>query len=685
MLSVAEKGEFMSKYAGILSTGKKNYPSLVFDFSKLNNVADYFKEYRIPEEEKPVVYAYSGTFFSFRLEGSGTLITDEAIYFHPSHKDWALSNRLPLSEICSYVIFQENERDHVSLISGVGEKRIFGRTVAPHDTTGAELVELLKALQQALILGSKEKKEFEKTLSYVLALIRESFAENGLVSGKYKVLLDQIAEYPGFATEVAFIRAEHYYRLCDQNLYFRYVNSLDKDVDERVKESLKNPDRLFFERYVGHIANASAFYMTKALIDPYLNLKHLERLSLHQCMLLCFLCIRLGDAEYFNAIFGMIREYLQADDFWKLSSFAAQYTNEKMSGVYEKFLSGASLSDQELVLQDALGLTPLHYALIMRDRELVRKLLSLHDWRRYQSPRFREGMLSCVYDFVFEASCLFDDTDFISEIVLYTRSQARPLARAIKQLTNSIDIHGDLLKKAMKGKDLETIRYHQEQIEEYRQMKEEVLEELDRLSREEIAKARKQAEIVIAQNHPLTKYILHLYLTPDALYRSIADTITDWRLYRCEDLFFITSLEHIFDLSFYEWRQGKITQRCILESAVREQEGESDSKESCFNGDTFINPDRIQREKQRREENRRKEEERKRRRQQFHQRVAANQEDTPYEGSFFSPQAHKDIRILKQEYRKLVKRYHPDAGGDVHDVEIMLVVMNERADILESL
>ncbi len=672
----------MSRYAGILATGKKNYPSLLFDFSKLNNVADYFREYRIPKEEQPVVYAYSGTFFSFRLEGSGTLITDEAIYFHPSHKDWGMNNRLPLSEICSYIIFQENERDHVSLISGIGERRIFGRTVAPHDTTGAELVELLKSLQQALILGSKEKKEFEKTLRYVLALIRESFADNGLISGKYKVLLDQIAEYPGFATEVAFIRAEHYYRLCDHNAYYRYITSLDKEVDERVRESLKKPDILFFDRYVMHIANANAFYMTKALIDPYLNLKRLERLTLHQCMLLCFLCIRLGDEDYFSAVFTMIREHLEADAFWQLSSFFARYANEKMSGVYEKFLSGAVLSDHEICMQDALGLTPLHYGLIMRDKDLVRQLLDAYDWRSYKPPRFRQTMLAEVYDFVFEAACLFDDVAFISEVVLRTRPQARPLERTQKQLTNSIAIHTNLLQKAMKSGDLEDIRYHQDQIKEYRQMKEEVEGELTRLSEEEIQKVRKQAERIIDMQLPLTKYILHLYLTPDALYRSIADTITDWRLYRCEDLFFVTSLEHEFDLSFYEWKSGKITQRCILESAILNQEG---TQREHYDGDTFVNPDRMQKERQRQEENRKKEEEQKRRKRQFRQRVAANQEDTPYVGSFFSPEAHQDIRILKQEYRKLVKRYHPDAGGDAHDVEIMLVIMNERADILESL
>ena len=672
----------MSRYAGILAMGKKQYPSLLFDFSQLSNVADYFREYHIPAGEKPIVYAYSGKFFSFRLEGSGTLITDEAIYFHPSHKDWARDNRLPLSEICSYVVFQENERDNVCLISGQGERRIFGKTVAPNDRTGSELVELLKALQQALITTSREKKEFEKTLGYVLALIRESFRTNGLLDGRYRVLLDQIAEYPRFATEVAFIRAEHYYRLCDEGEYRRFLSTLSDDVDSDVRRSLNNPDAVFFDRYIRHIANSATFYMTKSLIEPYLNLKRLERLSLHQCILLCFLCIRLDDGGYYAALFELIHEHLDTDGFWNLSSFAARYFNEKMSGVYDRLLSGAALTAQDLPLQDALGLTPLHYALILRDKELVRSLLERTDWSTYHAPRFRDRIIGEVYDFVFTASCLFDDASFISEIILHIRPDAKPLARTIRQLTTSLDIQTTLLQKAMQQDDLEAVRHHQEQIAEYRTLKAEVEEELMELTRREIAGARNKVEQVIAAKQPLTKYILHLYLAPDALYRSIADTITSWRVYRCEDVFFVTSLEHDLELSYFEWKKGKITARRILESDLQEQ---SETTGRKTDGDTFVNPDRTRQERQSADEQQKAEEERRKRRRRFHQHVAASQENMPYSGSFFSPQAHTNLSVLKKEYRRLVKRYHPDAGGDAHDVEIMLVIMNERADILERM
>ena len=677
----------MSRYSGILAMGKKNYPSLVFDFSELGNVADYYQEYSIPAEEKPVVYAYSGQFFSFRLEGRGTLITDEAIYFHPSHKDWARTNRLPLSEICSYVVYQENKRDHVSLISGHGERKVFGRTVAPNDNTGAELVELLKALQAALICGSKEKKEFERTLMAVLALIRESFKDNGIICGKYRILLDQIAEYPGFATEVAFIRAEHYYRLCNEEEYYRYVAGLGDEVDERVRESLKKPDMLFFDRYINQIANAQAFYMTKSLIEPYLNLKRKERLSLRECQLLCFLCIRLEDEDYYHIIYDMIKSHLNADDFWNLSSFGARYYNEKMSGVYDSFLSGKTLSEQEFLFRDALGLSPLHYALIMRNKELVRELLYACDWSSFKPPETNSGKARAAYDFVFVAANLFDDVKLVSEIIMRTEAKARPLSRTLRQLNNSIEIHSKLLQKAVHSANVSDMGFHKKQIEEYSKLREEVEEEIQRLTMGEMKDARRYAEALLNSKEPLPCYLLDLYLSPDGLYRSIADTIHSWRLYKAGDLYFIAPPGQDLDLSYYEWSNGKIVARNIIESEIKKtSETDRDSYSEYFDGDTFINPERMREEQRAREEDqRRREEERQRKRSRFKQFVAASEGDMAYGNSFFSPQAHRNLQILKQEYRKLVKRYHPDSGGDARDVEIMLMVMNERADILEKM
>ena len=70
----------MPGYQDLIVVGKSKYKSLIFDFEKVNNVNQYYDNYRIPKEEKMVVYAYSSSFSTLSLEGSGTLITDHLLY-----------------------------------------------------------------------------------------------------------------------------------------------------------------------------------------------------------------------------------------------------------------------------------------------------------------------------------------------------------------------------------------------------------------------------------------------------------------------------------------------------------------------------------------------------------------------------------------------------------------------------
>ena len=107
----------MPGFSELLAVGKNRYKSLVFDFDKVNNLPLYYKNYQIPENEKMMVYAYSSSFSSISLEGSGTIITDQAIYIDPAHKNWAPTNRIPLSNLCQFVVIQEESTENVRLIS----------------------------------------------------------------------------------------------------------------------------------------------------------------------------------------------------------------------------------------------------------------------------------------------------------------------------------------------------------------------------------------------------------------------------------------------------------------------------------------------------------------------------------------------------------------------------------------
>ncbi len=674
----------MQKYKDILAAEAGEFRSLVFDFAQLNNVGEYFETYGIPEVERPVVYAYSGAFFSFRLEGSGTIITDEAIYFHPSHRDWGKGNRLPLSDICSYMVFQEDAGDDVHLISEKGERRVFGRTVAPRDRTGKELVGLLQGLQRELVASDKVARHaFERTLGWMMGRISTNFEENGILSERYSQLLAQVGTYPFFTAEVCYATAKNLYRLGDEGRYYHYVEGLGEAVSAELLAKLRRPEEEFYKGYIEDISNSGAFYMTQSLIPSYVNLKKKERLSRRECILLCFLCIRLDDKEYYDALLALISQDMTTEEFWLLCGFSAKYKNEKMAEIYEKMLSHVPLTRAQLASTDALGLTPLHYAMVLRDEGLVRECLHEGGWYDYKSPFLHDKLVDTVYDFVFLAASLFDDVELIEEVLLYTDLGAKSLLRAKRQLDNFIDINRNLMKKeAEKREGRENIDFYASKIVEYEAMRDEIRDEIHTMTETRIKEARKKAEIIIKTRHPFTRYVLYIYLAPDAVYRSIADTISSWRVYRYKQVFFVTSLDHELNLSYYEWQDGEVTDSQILESDVAPYDGTAgDGKRS--DGDYYTNPDHARR----REEEKRREEERKRAEEERRRSKAGTEADedaNAYGESWFSPEAHRTLSVLKKEYRALVKKYHPDATGQ-GDAATMLLIMGERADILERI
>ncbi|MBO6215259.1 MAG: hypothetical protein J6N76_06965, partial [Lachnospiraceae bacterium] len=555
----------MSRYSEIMVVGKKKYPHLIFD-DVLPTDIGFYDSYRIPSEEKLVVYAEPGGSSRSYGDKGGTIITDLAIYFHPSHYEWGSDNRIPLSDICSYMVFQENPQDTIHLLSHKKDQSIYGRTVSPQDCTGRELVELLWTLQQNLIrMSPAEKKTYIDTVAELFALVKKGFHENGMLSPRAQKLLDIIGWQDEFLPEITLLRAENEYRRMDEVRYFHFVDEQAGLISDGLAAKLRRPDELFFDSFVEDIANAGAIFMTHSLIEAYTNLKKTERLTYRQGIILSLLCIRLEDWDYYAKLRLDIEQKIPESYLWRIESFRARFANEKLFPVYEKFLSKKEkLSSTEARLSDALGLTPLHYALILRDKALVRSVLEAGDWSHSPSPFPRDKMVDLMYQYLFVASVLYDDMDLIEEILLATTPLAKSLTRSIKRMDDFIFIQRsfisgheekrekllaeyaglDKVKERKRRAEIDGLIHNEnlaiavckDRIEEYEGMKREMRSELRVMAVEQVENSRKQAQIIVDTAHPFCKLLFELYMESDSLYRLMADTISTWQIARYKDL-----------------------------------------------------------------------------------------------------------------------------------------------------
>lgn len=660
----------MPGYQDLIVVGKNKYKSLIFDFENVNNVNKYYDNYQIPKEEKMVVYAYSSSFSTLSLEGSGTIITDQAIYIDPSHKSWAPSNRIPLSELCGFVVVQEESNENVHLMNRDQNCRIFGRTVAPRDTAGKELALLLRQLQKNITrMNVKERHSYEQTVGWMIDLIRKSLHENGRLTPRDENLLSIAEEEPSFFKEITFLRAENLYRGFDEAKYQMFLAGVKPKLDADSYAVLERPDELFYRSFLDDISGATNFYITKGLIEPYMNLKRLERLTLHQCMILSYLSVRIEDVEYASKLMDMIGMQLSQDDFWNYKNYQAKYLKEKLSLVYEKIEQGRELSKPELLWQDDLGLTPLHYALILRKDDVVRTLLKTRDWSEYVSPLPKDKLIDVLYHPMFVASVLYDDAELLEDVFCACSKEAKPLLRSIKKMDSFIYIQ----RKMLHEHPQEAMQYARV-IAEYEDMRYEMQEELSAMAKSKMEEYRKTAAVIIEANHPYAKYLLHMYLTKDAIFYSISDTISDYRLYKYKDRYFVASLQHDLDLSFFEWKNGAVFTH-EFKSTDTDISIHQNNQKDYYDGDTFENPD-IRAAKEKEKEERRK---------KFEEARRAYEESLEITKGWFSAEAHADINVLKKEYRLLVKTYHPDVTGNKSATSIMQQIQLERANILEQL
>lgn len=697
----------MTGYESILMAGKGRCRSLKFDLKNLPSAGRYYRDYHIPEDETMVVYAYRSACSLIEMEGNGTVITDRAIYFHPTHQNWGEGNRIPLSTICQYIIFQENSQEGVSLLSKDARYQIFGYTVAPADTTGSELVELLTGLQQHMMMSDQsERKQYEYTLAWATSHVRKSLKERGRLTEKQHRLLKIIGRDVAFTDSAVLLLAEDVYRDMDERKYQSFLSTLDGVVHKKFLHSLGDPDGLFYESYVQDLSGVLALQLTKSLVKPYGNLLRKMELSLHEAVILCLLCVRMDDPGLFEPMYRAIEKSLGPKRLWQIAGFRAKYSKDKMGGAFEAMLTGNLPPFGLLDLRDDLGFTCLHYALMLRNKDLLIRLLSQKDWGEGEGPIRGRKLIDCAYHYFFVAVQIYQDPKILQLVLAYTKREARPLLRSIRRIDNFIDIAGrrcykarEKLKfcsgekqKAFHEGRLGEVRQFERQILDLREemdccekrrselleMKAEISRELQSLLGAATAEARMQEKILRESDQPLTNYILRLYQDEQLLFSTFTRTAISWRVANYRSLYFLlpedvtTSLPHI----------DFVNQKMVWQGEEEE--------DTSFDGDVFINPreaERVEKERQRAEEEKAREKARqeKQRKERAAYRAAGESFVEERKKSWFSEAARCDLSVLKREYRSLVKKYHPDATGNGATAVLLQQIMEERARILENM
>lgn len=616
----------------------------------------------------------------------GVIYTNKAMYLHPSHTING-NAQFPYEALCSMLAIDPTAIAPVSLMDDNFKKYpIFGMPLV--DTDAGKEVSLFTYWLQ-LYLGVNDKKcqairiaAFDKFYSK----FREEMRCSGLSDDSKRILLRHINDetyYPKFRQ----LYLENVYRgKSPEEIYAglkRDSQPFEGDENYRALQKLFHlkkvclyPTEKELEDEVWRIHDGmlcdletvgfkiSANYLN-SLSQPFESIDPVSY-SVSAWLKMAKIYIRAGRYEDAQKVAALLcsSAYNQPEPAGRIQWFEGINRRYKMGFIYDKIQTHSAPSRPELTEHDGMWLNPLHYAIILGEKNVVKSILGKCDWQAVL-PIHNESLLR-IYDYIPLAYLMCnlyggeDRADILESVITQFDSEIRK----IKAGMTAAKIGGYAAKAAkvlILGVMLKGIYDNYEEIQSYDCSSEDEFDEaasrygiytgFERLGYTEYAEgvvgeveaigaddySHRMEEIIRSANstvtawaqsdHPIVQFLFHLYSTDGGLARSLEFPLNDYKL-------------KLFDGCAYVVPPSFDTYQAEQTRAQSQSYAEIDSLIISL---------------------------------------------MPYENSWFSPEAHTNRPALKKEFNLLCMKYHPDVCSIAGANSIFQSVLEERAHILEDL
>ena len=632
----------------------RSFSKIKLGTAEVKNINKIYDVYNISKDEV-IVATVKKSIFGFGFDG--VVITDQAIYFHPNR-----NNRYPYTDICSYIAYQEDTKSSLELINEFDSFSAVDSTLISQNNGGSEMGEFIDNIQSILM----EKYDWARQQRQNLAKSAVEQATTAMYDEDFpkstKRILKKLRQDKFSCNQTVITEGKRIFIFEGENMYMAFLENLPEYVLPQVKKELIEKKKIYREEIVNFIYdvdNTISNNMLKRLLSSIETWK--DDLAKAACGK-CYALIRLGNKEQLEAELEKSKNILKSDELNSLETYRGCYLNHSMIEVYRCIKKGETPTGDMLTRRDSFGFTPLHYALFLRNYNMFSELFEGKKWNCFD-----------VYDKSLGGDRLLD----YKMIVAVLDSSKKPIMMKIVQETT--DVIKSQLKaikyynlgiKAKKAgifvneKQTETAhrlisecikRGRRSEAEEYRRELQKFKENVQRLKidindiQSEIYEIEKEIDSILhsyvddliresdkikESKNPYTKFLLSIVKNPDLLLELISLPLDACKNYTYKGKTFTASVD--LDIDF---------------ESITEDEYEDNQTQSTNTDNNNNNNEQVSK---------------------------------PYGSSWFSPEAHSDIKKLGLEYRVLAKKYHPDASH-MNTSTIFIDITNERADILEIL
>lgn len=629
---------------------RRGFSKIIWGTKNLKKENKICSEWKIPPNEHIMAHVKGSTLFGH----PAVILTDYTLYSY-------MRDPIPLADLCGFIVVQEDSKAAVTLSNATEQKVILGSTLFAQNIAGIELLQLLKDLQNILYRKYNWAKKLRDNLVREIIAVAHREMRAGRISAKTSAQLRILVAEPDYMDDIAIVTAEDIFRTGDNEAYQRFVCNLSDE--SLVKTLLQKKQEDFEQNFLKDLGDISLVFSRDFLNQVYSNLLSQVSLSNSQCLTLAYICIRVNNKEAFCSAREQVSQRMGTSMAAKLDLFRGCYLNTQMKAVFDTIRCGKLPSSAQMDLEDSTGFNALHYAIILKQETLALTLLEKKSWRQTVvvsgggSELYNYTVLSCLVGLE-SRRIIFQKT---SDAVMTLLRSRRALEKRLWLMNRRLDVQKlaiqkarGLVRQAKESKAVDQEFEYREKLQVLLVRRDETLFEIDEINRliddvdKETRDITESAMISAAStvyriqnsNDPLIRYLRGLVATPNLLLRTISAKLEQSCLYRYGEFFFVAAEDIKVDLPFWgadsRWH----------DPVHSEQKSYSQHKKT----------------------------------------TGANEPiKKPYGDSWFSPQAHSSMKKLKEEYRTLAKKYHPDVCTHIRSQEIFQEILNERADILERM
>ena len=533
----------------------KRYSS---DFKKVKydicNLGECCNTYHIPVDETIIAYCKK------RILGITTecvIFTDKAFYSMPRSASYkpvigdVPPQRVEYTSLCKYLIVQENGRSDVYIFNNKNLYQIGYGSLILKSVAGYEITTLLRAIQEEILTEYPDLNEQFGDMAEKFFLDVRNQMRCDVISDINRELLQGLVSAKRFRKHALYLLAEGIFRQFNMEDYNSFVESNKENFKDGEAEDLLNIPSSFIDNLRADLSDVNLAFepkYTNLLIGNLEKTDDFNDGEKDELLIFAYArANRFADARQKVNSLGCIYD---ENSVYNMENFICVYGNKQMKSVVKLMINDEEIPWQLRSCIEAMGFTPLHYAIMLGKDGMIERLAETHTYINSNMEAYiDDGLLTSLLDYAIPAT--IKNIESKSTLIMYTESEVIRLTSKCAQLEKNLKWESGKLKfgKVCNGfthavcgekkEYREMVENSDSMYEELSCNVEEIISELrntenerDERLKQAIKDAVDNVKKLKSSKNPFAKFLLKLYESSESDFLNFLHDFNDTRKYR---------------------------------------------------------------------------------------------------------------------------------------------------------